>query len=142
MPSRLANPARNQYPDHEPCQFQNEPSQLPRQLAQDEQHPGAERPQSRVQRPRVRAGVPDRKRGNSELPAAFKAEGTLPFSGDGNIHWTFEVKEGCPWTFDFDDCLRYLKNPVDGCNCGDENGKQGGYGENNCQTWMFDSSRS
>jgi hypothetical protein len=85
-----------------------------------------------------RAGVPGRKRGDSELQAGFKAEGTLPFSGNEEIHWTFEVKEGCAWTFDFDECLHYLQTPVDSCNCGGEDGKQGGYGENNCLRWMFD----
>jgi hypothetical protein len=72
----------------------------------------------------ARAGFPGRNRGDSELPASFKAEGTLAVSGDEDIYWTFEVKEGRPWTFDFDDCLRYLKTPVDSCSCGDETGKR------------------
>jgi hypothetical protein len=77
-----------------------------------------------------------------ELQGPFMAEGTLPFTGSEEIHWTFEVKEGCAWTFDFDECLRYLKTPVDSCDCGGENGKQGGYGSNNCLSWMFDPNKS
>ncbi|EAQ92534.1 hypothetical protein CHGG_00769 [Chaetomium globosum CBS 148.51] len=90
----------------------------------------------------VYAGVSGRKRATGELEGPFMVEGTLPFSGSEEIHWTFEVKEGCAWTYDFDECLHYLKTPVDSCNCGGENGKQGGYGSNNCLSWMFDPNKS
>lgn len=46
------------------------------------------------------------------------AESTLPFTGSEEIHWVFEVKEGCAWTYDLDECPRYLKTPVDSCDCG------------------------
>ncbi|KAJ4252300.1 hypothetical protein NW762_010897 [Fusarium torreyae] len=45
---------------------------------------------------------------------------------------TFQVKDGCIWNANYDDCMRYMKVPIDSCNCGGENGKQGGYVENNC----------
>ncbi|KAH6845713.1 pectate lyase superfamily protein-domain-containing protein [Chaetomium sp. MPI-CAGE-AT-0009] len=79
-----------------------------------------------------------KKRADSKLQGPFMVEGRLPFSGNEEIHWIFEVKEGCAWTYDLDECLRYLKTPVDSCDCGGENGKQGGYGANNCVSWMFD----
>ncbi|KAK3898661.1 hypothetical protein C8A05DRAFT_37745 [Staphylotrichum tortipilum] len=72
----------------------------------------------------------------------FMAQNTLPFSESEEIHWTFEVKEGCAWTFDFDECLRYLKTSVDSCDCSGENSKRGGYGENNCLSWMFDPNKT
>ena len=45
---------------------------------------------------------------------------------------TFQVKDGCIWNANYDECMRYMKVPIDSCNCGGENGKQGGYVENNC----------
>ncbi|KAK4031880.1 hypothetical protein C8A01DRAFT_20966 [Parachaetomium inaequale] len=89
-----------------------------------------------------RAGVSGRKRAAVELPAGFVADGTLPLSGGEEIHYSFEVKEGCAWTFDFDECLRYLDTPVDSCDCGGVNSKQGGYGENNYLKWLFDPNAS
>ncbi|KAH6649971.1 pectate lyase superfamily protein-domain-containing protein [Chaetomium tenue] len=90
----------------------------------------------------MQAGVSGRKRGTGEIEGPFLVDSRLPFSGSEEIHWTFEVKEGCVWTFDFDECLHYLKTPVDSCDCGGENGKQGGYGSNNCLSWMFDPNKS
>ncbi|KAH7313967.1 hypothetical protein B0I35DRAFT_452195 [Stachybotrys elegans] len=52
--------------------------------------------------------------------------------GDFHFVVSFEVFKGCEWTFDFDECMRYYKVPIDSCNCSGENGKQGGYVRNNC----------
>ncbi|KAK4103745.1 glycoside hydrolase family 55 protein [Parathielavia hyrcaniae] len=90
----------------------------------------------------MHAGVSGRKREGGELQGPFMVDNTLRFGGREEIHWTFEVKEGCAWTFDFDECLLYLKTPVDSCNCGGENDKQGGYGSNDCLSWMFDPNTS
>lgn len=45
---------------------------------------------------------------------------------------TFEVFEGCEWEYDFDDCMRYFKVPIDSCDCGGKGEKQGGTVRNNC----------
>ncbi|RGP71266.1 hypothetical protein FLONG3_7216 [Fusarium longipes] len=44
----------------------------------------------------------------------------------------FQVKEGCLWKADFDECMRYMKVPIDSCNCSAKGNKQGGWVENNC----------
>ncbi|KAK3897082.1 exo-beta-D-glucanase [Staphylotrichum tortipilum] len=79
------------------------------------------------------------KRGVLEAQPLFVADDTLPLNDSQEIHFRFEVKKGCAWTFDLDECLRYLKTPVDSCDCG---GEQGGYGENDCLRWMFDPNKS
>jgi hypothetical protein len=59
---------------------------------------------------------------------------TLPQgSGTGvEIVMSILVKDKCQWTWDFDECKRYLLVPVDSCNCGSVNGKQGGVISNDC----------
>ena len=47
------------------------------------------------------------------------------------------VMEGCEWIWDFDECMNYLNMPVDSCNCGGVNGKQGGVVPNICYTWRI-----
>ncbi|KAL0932541.1 LysM domain-containing protein [Colletotrichum truncatum] len=81
-------------------------------------------------------------RATGELKAGYKKEYIKPFSGQEEIRFSFEVLDGCTWTFDFDECTRYFKTPVDSCNCGGENGKQGGRGENDCLKWTTDPNRS
>ena len=34
--------------------------------------------------------------------------------------------------------MRYMKGPIDSCNCGGADGKQGGYLENKCDRWKID----
>lgn len=51
---------------------------------------------------------------------------------------SLEVFPGCEWVSDMDECKRYLLAPIDGCNCGGENGKQGGTVSNNCLSWRID----
>ncbi|RDA91604.1 hypothetical protein CP533_4653 [Ophiocordyceps camponoti-saundersi (nom. inval.)] len=46
--------------------------------------------------------------------------------------------DGCQWTWNFDECSRYLHVPVDSCNCEGVNGKQGGTVANNCLKWRID----
>ncbi|GKT56174.1 exo-beta-D-glucanase [Colletotrichum tofieldiae] len=81
-------------------------------------------------------------RATGELLGGYKRESIKPFSGGEEISFSFEVLAGCAWTFDLDECTRYFKTPVDSCNCGGENDKQGGYGENNCLKWKTDPNRS
>lgn len=52
----------------------------------------------------------------------------------GQYHFavTFEVFEGCEWEYDFDDCMRYFKVPMDSCDCSAKGNKQGGTVRNNC----------
>lgn len=51
---------------------------------------------------------------------------------------SLDVFEGCEWQWDYNECRRYLSVPVDSCNCGGVNGKQGGTVENNCLRWRID----
>lgn len=45
---------------------------------------------------------------------------------------SFEVYEGCGWKADFDECMRYMRVPIDSCDCSAKGNKQGGWVENNC----------
>lgn len=54
------------------------------------------------------------------------------------VYMKFEVRPGCEWTYNFDECQRYMHVPVDACNCGGVNGKQGGSVSNNCLYWRVD----
>ncbi|KPM42819.1 hypothetical protein AK830_g3766 [Neonectria ditissima] len=51
---------------------------------------------------------------------------------------SLEVAHGCEWLSDMDQCTKYLLGPIDACNCGGENGKQGGEVSNGCLTWRID----
>ncbi|KAK1541346.1 hypothetical protein CPAR01_07335 [Colletotrichum paranaense] len=80
--------------------------------------------------------------GQQQLLSGSKKEYIKPFSVQEEISFSFEVLCGCSWTFSMDECTRYFKTPVDSCNCGGENGKQGGYGSNNCLRWKTDPNSS
>ncbi|KAF4336273.1 hypothetical protein FBEOM_9877 [Fusarium beomiforme] len=45
---------------------------------------------------------------------------------------SLSVYEGCVWTADYDDCMRYMRVPIDSCDCSAKGNKQGGWVENNC----------
>ncbi|KAF4959100.1 hypothetical protein FGADI_1978 [Fusarium gaditjirri] len=45
---------------------------------------------------------------------------------------TLTVYEGCVWTADYDECMRYMRVPIDSCDCSAKGNKQGGWVENNC----------
>ncbi|KAK4450338.1 hypothetical protein QBC34DRAFT_379538 [Podospora aff. communis PSN243] len=80
-----------------------------------------------------------RRQAGVELPGGFIVQHKLEVPGMGNqIDFSFEVNEGCAWRFDIDECRRYMKTPVDSCNCGGTNGKQGGWGQNDCLGWKTD----
>ncbi|KAK3897498.1 hypothetical protein C8A05DRAFT_19757, partial [Staphylotrichum tortipilum] len=51
---------------------------------------------------------------------------------------TFKLNRKCYWAYDYGECLRYLRNPVDACNCGGENSKQGSTTWNDCLTFGID----
>lgn len=66
---------------------------------------------------------------------------TLPNSGGGlgvKIVTSLAIDKGCQWTWNSDECHRYMKVPVDSCNCGGVNGKQGGIVRNDCYQWRVD----
>jgi hypothetical protein len=48
------------------------------------------------------------------------------------VEISFDVFQGCQWKYDLGECLDYFKVPIDGCNCGGVNGKQGGWMKNDC----------
>ncbi|KXH30734.1 LysM domain-containing protein [Colletotrichum nymphaeae SA-01] len=56
--------------------------------------------------------------GITTLMGGYKKESIKPFSGREEISFSFEVLDGCSWTFSMDECTRYFKTPVDSCNCG------------------------
>ncbi|KAK2762269.1 hypothetical protein FQN54_001279 [Arachnomyces sp. PD_36] len=51
-----------------------------------------------------------------------------------NYHFIqeFEVYEGCEWEYSYDECMRYLRVPIDSCDCSQKGDKQGGSVWNNC----------
>lgn len=51
---------------------------------------------------------------------------------------TFILYKGCNWFYNRDDCMHYLRNPVDACNCATLNDKQGGTTWNNCLRFDID----
>ncbi|RDB20744.1 hypothetical protein Hypma_012109 [Hypsizygus marmoreus] len=48
-----------------------------------------------------------------------------------------QAVNGCSFTID-NNCNRLLRKPLDECNTGGENGKQGGFESDICSTWRFD----
>lgn len=87
----------------------------------------------------VQSGNRKRQSGGVELKGGFKYQDTLQQNGGlQEILITFEVFPGCAWTFNMDECLKYLATPVDSCNCERENNKNGGWGKNNCLGWLVD----
>ncbi|KAK1966745.1 pectin lyase-like protein [Colletotrichum sublineola] len=81
-------------------------------------------------------GLEDRTTG--VLVGPFERDTYKDVRGPNHISFSFEVLDGCEWRFDFDECTRYFKTPVDSCNCNTLNHKQGGYGSNNCLRWRSD----
>ncbi|KAH8812142.1 pectate lyase superfamily protein-domain-containing protein [Xylogone sp. PMI_703] len=82
-------------------------------------------------------------RTNEVLAENFYRSSTFEFPYNGGIGiveitLSLEIKPGCDWTWDFNECHRYLEVPVDSCNCGGVNWKQGGTVENNCYKWRID----
>ncbi|KAL2020076.1 hypothetical protein VTK56DRAFT_8880 [Thermocarpiscus australiensis] len=55
-----------------------------------------------------------------------------------SVAFKFNLQANCDWSYSCDECLRYLRNPVDACNCGGVNGKQSGSTSNNCLTFGID----
>jgi hypothetical protein len=64
----------------------------------------------------------------------------LPANGQWPIHVVTEllVKPGCQFIIDYDKCERYMKGPIDSCNCEGSDGKQGGSIENRCYRFKID----
>ncbi|RBR11234.1 uncharacterized protein FIESC28_09118 [Fusarium coffeatum] len=62
----------------------------------------------------------------------YKLEGKKTPSGGYHFKLEFHVKEGCIWRSNYDECMRYMKVPIDSCNCSAKGDKQGGWVENNC----------
>jgi hypothetical protein len=49
-----------------------------------------------------------------------------------HIQFEVEVLEGCMWEPTFNSCMRYMKGPIDSCDCSKRGDKQGGTISNNC----------
>ncbi|CAF3465515.1 unnamed protein product [Fusarium graminearum] len=62
----------------------------------------------------------------------YKLEGKKTPSTGYHFKLAFQVNEGCVWTANYDECMRYMKVPIDSCNCSAKGNKQGGWVENNC----------
>lgn len=64
----------------------------------------------------------------------------LPANGGWAIHVVTEllIKPGCEFIINYNQCMRYMKGPIDSCNCGGKDGKQGGWLENRCYRWRID----
>ncbi|KAM0494488.1 hypothetical protein ACHAP8_008631 [Fusarium lateritium] len=61
----------------------------------------------------------------------YKLEGKKVPSTGYHFKLAFQVYEGCIWTANYDECMRY-KVPIDSCDCSAKGNKQGGWVENNC----------
>ena len=72
------------------------------------------------------------------LGRAIYAPATGPWISGVNIDINFTIRKGCTWDIDRTDCERYLRVPVNSCNCGGVDAKQGGIVENNCVVWRID----
>ncbi len=81
---------------------------------------------------------PMRSSGNTNLVKWTNEE--LPANGQWPIHVYVElaVKPNCQFTVDYAKCERYLRAPIDSCNCEGADGKQGGTMENRCLKWRID----
>ncbi|KAK4203018.1 pectate lyase superfamily protein-domain-containing protein [Triangularia verruculosa] len=64
----------------------------------------------------------------------------LPANGGWAINIDAEllVKPGCEFIVNYSQCERYMKGPIDSCNCEGADGKQGGHLENRCYRWRLD----
>ncbi|KAG8674092.1 hypothetical protein FPOAC1_000055 [Fusarium poae] len=62
----------------------------------------------------------------------YKLEGKKVPSTGYHFKLAFQVYEGCIWTANYDECMRYMKVPIDSCDCSAQGNKQGGWVENNC----------
>ncbi|KAL6918754.1 hypothetical protein FSST1_002780 [Fusarium sambucinum] len=62
----------------------------------------------------------------------YKLEGKKVPSTGYHFKLAFQVYEGCIWTANYDECMRYMKVPIDSCDCSAKGNKQGGWVENNC----------
>ncbi|KAI4640252.1 hypothetical protein J4E93_008457 [Alternaria ventricosa] len=51
---------------------------------------------------------------------------------------SLSVDPGCQFKYDYDLCYKYLEVPVNSCQCGGVNGKQGGFLNNDCYEWRID----
>ncbi|GAB0145580.1 hypothetical protein EsHS_00006007 [Epichloe bromicola] len=51
---------------------------------------------------------------------------------DKYVKFGLLVPSNCEWAWSMDDCSRYYRAVVDGCNCASVDGKQGGMVSNNC----------
>lgn len=78
-----------------------------------------------------------------DLKENYMHQSDQPFDYNGGIgtvtiHLSLEIKAGCTWVWDLNECLKYLSVPTDSCNCNGVNGKQGGVVTNDCYTWRID----
>lgn len=60
-----------------------------------------------------------------DVPLFFQNSG-------GHIDVEFEVARSCNWTYTYDECMRYMKAPIDSCDCSAVSPKNGGALSNNC----------
>lgn len=62
----------------------------------------------------------------------YERNGTKQLSSGYYFKLAFSVYDKCAWTVDYDDCMRYMRVPIDSCDCSAKTNKQGGWVENNC----------
>jgi chitinase len=82
-----------------------------------------------------------KKANNAAIGKGFYAPDTTNLE-DGKTYvvydTSFEVMEGCEWSFSATDCGLEFRKIVDGCNTKGENGKQGGTMDGACVKWRID----
>ncbi|KAG6541493.1 hypothetical protein Mapa_017090 [Marchantia paleacea] len=62
----------------------------------------------------------------------------FPSPETGHIDISAEAFRGCSFRMDENECGRLLRRPTDECNTGGENGKQGGYVQDDCRKFKMD----
>ncbi|KAK3682883.1 pectate lyase superfamily protein-domain-containing protein [Podospora appendiculata] len=62
----------------------------------------------------------------------------VPSGGGMHINFSLTVKDGCVFVYDRELCKRYLRVPVDSCDCGTLDGKRGGNVGNDCYVFGVD----
>jgi hypothetical protein len=77
-------------------------------------------------------------RTTSEFGPGFTKLAEKTPSGSDHFEIYVEVADGCSWKFNMDECKRYLRGPVDSCDCSGIDGKHGGILKNSCITWRID----
>ncbi|KAF2271257.1 glycoside hydrolase [Westerdykella ornata] len=72
--------------------------------------------------------------GRYPFPCCDRSVEVMPIA----VYVQMELKDGCEWTFNRNECRAEFRKIIDGCDKSGENRKQGGTIEGNCLRWRVD----